>query len=348
MKRTRQRQQDITGFVLFKGLMLMSFFVGSRAFTKGVWQRNTKPIQRLFASTTTAITGGWTVQQAWETGMQSLQEANVAEPEASLPHLLAAALDLDWETGYRQVHFLKSDSLTKSQAHKFQTLLGRRLEHEPLQYILGQWDFLVYTVKIRPPLLCPRPETEELVCMIRDNNPNRRIPLNILDVGCGTGVIGVALAHKLPTSKVHAIDIEPTAIETSLENAQTILGELHQDRYKAQLISVKDYKPTEPLDMVVSNPPYIPVQDYQVLSPDVLDYESESALCGGADGMDIIRIIIEKLPLWCKSGAVCWMEVDPTHPALLEQELHGNSLIDFVSAYKDMFGKDRFVKLQVR
>jgi release factor glutamine methyltransferase len=292
---------------------------------------------------------GWTIDKTIQESTKQLEEQNVTEPDLSVYHLLAASLDLSWESGYREIqHANKSNQvLTPAQALDFRQKLRRRLQHEPLQYILGQWDFLDYTVTIRPPLLCPRPETEELVMRIVEDTTES--PIHILDVGCGTGVIGVALAEQLPDATVEAIDIDPVAIETSMENAKRVLGTPAQvGCYKAILCDVQDYEPDHHFDIVVSNPPYIPQADMEGLSQDVIGYESGSALCGGVDGLDVVRVIVKKLPRWCNSGAVCWMEVDPTHPDLIKEWVETSNLgVAFESSFQDMFGKYRFVKLRV-
>lgn len=297
---------------------------------------------------------GWTVSDACAYAVRKLQDAHVVEPEAAVPHLMAASLGLDWDTGYRDVMHEPQQyvHLTKEDAEKFNNFLKRRLQHEPIQYILGQWDFLDYTVSIRSPLLCPRPETEELVqTIIADNKSS--MSLRILDIGCGTGVIGLSLADSLANSIVQAIDIEPVAVSTSMENARRIFGEDSDlSRYKSSLVSVRDFcldDPCDRFDLVVSNPPYIPTSDYTQLSRDVVDYESRTALEAGKDGMDVIYDIIEGLPRWCKPGSICWMEVNPTHPEVLESFLSSDDAskeVVFLSSHRDMFGKMRFVKLQ--
>jgi release factor glutamine methyltransferase len=305
-----------------------------------------------------------TVQKAIQTGIRKLASANVTEPESSVHHLLSVALQLDWETGYRQVSQPSQQKLcvTKSQAAEFKRLLSRRYKHEPIQYILGQWEFLDHVFKIQSPLLCPRPETEELVMKIvkeqvQGGSANNDSPLRILEIGCGTGVIGISLAAQLPNAQVLAIDIEPVAIQISMENAQQILGDEDGSRYKAILCSAAEYflgenndGPAKKFDMIVSNPPYIPTEDYKSLSPDVKDYESEYALHAGEDGLEVIYDIVQGLSRWCRPGAICWMEVDPTHPKLLKAYLlstkRDNKGVAFLSAHEDMFGKQRFVKIQ--
>jgi len=326
---------------------------------------------------------GWTVRKALNESIQRLESKNVTEPECSAMNLMAFSLLLPWEEGIRDLttitisksmnnngddndnnnnNVLQDKILTKKQATDFERMLHRREQHEPIQYILGKWDFLDYTMAIRPPLLCPRPETEELVMKIVEETTTES-PIRILDVGCGTGVIGISLAKLLPDATVEAIDIEPIAIETSMENAQRVLlkdqtmsgginNNYNPDRYKATLTSADDYnKPDHPFDIVVSNPPYIPRKDMTDLTDDVSQYESDRALCGGNDGMDVIRTIIQKLPQWCNSDAVCWMEVDPSHPKMIQgllEDKNENFLgVRFELSQKDIFGFDRFIKLRV-
>jgi len=366
---------------------------------------------------------GWTVRKALGESIQRLEAKNVTEPECSAMHLMAFSLLLPWEEGIRDLTtirisksidnnddddntntnynynynnnvLLQDKLLTKEQATDFERMLLRREQYEPIQYIVGQWDFLDYTMAIRPPLLCPRPETEELVMKIVEEETTTttesspvHVPMpmrRILDVGCGTGVIGISLAKLLPDAMVEAIDIEPIAIVTSMENAQRVLllndhqtsrtsgggggggssggdgidnNYPHPDRYKATLSSADEYKPDDHrFDIVVSNPPYIPRKDMMELSDDVSHYENDQALCGGNDGMDVIRTIIHKLPHWCHNDAVCWMEVDPSHPKMIQDLLLEDDNKDdeenfvgvrFESSHKDIFGFDRFVKLRV-
>jgi release factor glutamine methyltransferase len=179
-------------------------------------------------------------------------------------------------------------------------------------------------------------------------------------------VIGLALAladqlNKDATttvvSVVEAIDIDKVAIDVSMENAKRIWGlpSPHDCCYTATVCDAKDYVVPPhhpPFDIVVSNPPFILQADMSTLSNDVIQYERGIALCGGVNGMDAIRVIVKNLPKWCKAGAVCWMEVDPTHPRMIKEWIEDETSkrflgVAFEASYKDMFGKDRFVKLRV-
>ena len=300
----------------------------------------------------TSTMAGWTVQEAIDKSTERLIQNNVTEPDYSVLYLMAASLELPWERGIRDLDGssnseLLSTPLTPQQATRLESMLQLREHHEPIQYVLGQWDFLDYTIAIRKPLLCPRPETEELVMMVSAELKHRQ-GLRILDVGCGTGVIGVSLAELLKDVQVEAIDVEPIAVETSTENAKTILQD-RSDSYQATLVSAGDFTTQNRFDVVVSNPPYIPRSDMDTLTQDVVSFESDTALCGGDDGLDVIKIIIEKLPEWCNTGATCWMEVDPSHPKLIDEYVASRESdnVSFEASYEDMFGKDRFVKLRV-
>ena len=318
---------------------------------------------------------------------QLFRNHNVPEPEWSAVHLLSVALDMDWTTGYRQLLAvmdspasegnLSERQLTSEEASTFAAMVERRLRCEPLQYIVGRWDFCDLTLKVRAPCLCPRPETEELVdyaaleverllAIRKDSNTAVRI----LDVGAGTGAIGLALAKRFgPSVDVTAIDIDETAVALSNENAQDILAPLGiAGKYRALLCGASDFTRGSVehdfnFDVVVSNPPYIPRADMATLSSDVLEYESDHALCGGEDGLDVVRDIVERLGEWSSDdGCVCWMEVDTSHPIMVGEWLGkedrssesepsipfsgGTKKVQFVQGAKDLCGRDRFVKLR--
>jgi release factor glutamine methyltransferase len=319
---------------------------------------------------------GFTVKEAMEYSLRFLQNASAPEPEMSVTQLLASALELPWSNGFVLLRdamqcsrnynkTLASRILTRTEAGRYREYLARRAKHEPLQYILGKWDFLDFTLKIQPPLLCPRPETEELVLLVVKDAAKlfHNAPLTVLDIGCGTGAIGISLAAMLPPhAHVTAIDIEPIAVQTSNENAKRILVKHDSNRYTAILSSAADFTTicsssdtaARGFDVIVSNPPYIPQRDMATLTDHVVLYESRDALCGGEDGMNVIRDIIRNAHAWGHSGTVIWMEVDPTHPALIQQWFETNheddhiGRVQFVSTHTDLYGRDRFVKLVLR
>ncbi|GKY90452.1 hypothetical protein MPSEU_000019000 [Mayamaea pseudoterrestris] len=330
-------------------------------------------LMRSFSVDETTFYAGHTVSQALQLSHNLLQENDIDEPDLSVTNILAACLNLPWESGFRDLQsilqstsstssLLASRTLTAAEAQHFAHLLQRRLQHEPIQYLVGQWDFYKHTFYIQPPLLCPRPETEQLVELaVADITEFRRkgasrcdndhAPIRILDIGAGTGCLGISIAAALLENDltVHALDIEPIAVRTSKRNAERVLGPAWSETYSVALVSANDYQldaDGSMYDFIVSNPPYIPQADYNDLHPTVKRYESADALVAGEDGMKVIRDIIERLPLWAKPGAFCWMEVDPSQPKLIRSIC--DEKVEYVETIRDIFGRDRFVKLRVK
>lgn len=179
--------------------------------------------------------------------------------------------------------------LDREQQSAYQRLLERRLRFEPVQYILGETEFYGLTLRVTPAVLIPRPETELMVEAVLNQIP-RDQPQRIVDVGTGSGAIAIALAHSLPRASVTALDLSPEALVLASENACThslgarmrflesdLLGAVHEE---------------EPFDVIVSNPPYIPVDDAASLHPQVRDHEPSLALYAGADGLAMYRRLI--------------------------------------------------------
>ncbi|MGY1488870.1 peptide chain release factor N(5)-glutamine methyltransferase [Methylobacillus pratensis] len=177
------------------------------------------------------------------------------------------------------------DAVTDALRARFESLLARRIKGEPVAHILGRREFYGRDFIVTPDTLIPRPDTETLVEAALD-----RISVNqacgILDLGTGTGAIGITLALERPHAKVTIVDYSEAALAIARENARQLsahnVAALHSDWFSA----LKDQR----FDLIVSNPPYIETADPHLQQGD-LRFEPVTALASGADGLDDIRII---------------------------------------------------------
>jgi len=206
------------------------------------------------------------------------------------------------------------------------------------------------TLQMRPPVLIPRPETEELVDnILKEHKRLKCSPKRFLDGGCGTGAISLALLKEWPESRCVAIDINPIAVELTKSNAGLVDVE---DRIQVMHTSFEDFvgsvNAKSAFDLVVSNPPYISTENVPKLQVEVSKFEDHGALDRGIDGMAIIRQLILAAPeLLCKDGQL-WLEVDPSHPPKIRtlcSEVRGSAL-QVENVLKDFAGHDRFVHLR--
>jgi release factor glutamine methyltransferase len=236
------------------------------------------------------------------------------------------------------------------------------MEREPVQYIIGEWDFYGSTFHCRSPILIPRPETEELVELVIAASKNSPTPLRILDVGCGTGAIGISLLKELDgkCASVTAVDVNSKAVDIARHNADRLLSNDARSKYHCLHSSIQAFGEVRgnwnKFDMIVSNPPYIPSVEVPELQPEVAKYEDPIALDGGTDGLDIVRDILHAgKNLFDKNGRMdIWLEVHETHPVVIDSLCTSPPTGSVFSAYqslgpiKDIYSNYRFNHLRLK
>lgn len=181
--------------------------------------------------------------------------------------------------------------LTKQEIQQYRELVRRRLKKEPLQYIIGKTEFYGLDFAVNPSVLIPRQETELIVELTLDyiKNKNLHNP-KVLDIGSGSGCIACSVAFNTECN-IDAIDINPNAIKTAMENASRI-------KLKGKInFSVKDFckefKSFNGYDIIVSNPPYISKKDFENLDEEIKNYEPYEALTDSGDGFSFFKKIFE-------------------------------------------------------
>lgn len=245
-------------------------------------------------------------------------------------------------------HHLKNWNLTDILIHKedeispfirgqVDEILERLLKYEPIQYITGEARFHGMELKIKPGVLIPRPETEELVDIIIDRNKERD-DLRILDVCTGSGCIALALARNLPFSKVTAIDISPLAIEVARENS-----DLLKTKIKIVENDIFEWDTHEKYDIIVSNPPYVLDKEALHMEKNVLNYEPHEALFARDDNPLVFYERISDLSLECLAeNGELYFEINPLFADSLKKMLEKKGFSE-VSIIRDSYGKERFI-----
>ena len=195
-------------------------------------------------------------------------------------------------------HARRREPAESAAAAAFDDLVTRRAAGEPLQYLLGEWEFLGRTFAVDPRALIPRGETGGIVEEARRAAPDA---VRLLDLGTGSGILAVSLALERPRARVLALDCSPAALALAAANARR-----HdvQDRVHAVASDwLSALGGAARFDLVVANPPYVPLTDQPHLSKTVSEHEPGLALYGGADGLDPLRAILATLPLFLEKGA---------------------------------------------
>jgi release factor glutamine methyltransferase len=214
--------------------------------------------------------------------------------------------------------------LTEEEEFFFRQSIHRRAANEPIQYILGKQEFYGLDFHVTPAVLIPRPETEHLVEAVLQLLPQDQ-PLEILDVGTGSGILAVTLAHHLPQAMITAVDISVDAIAIAKKNA-----EVHHvaDRIRfvvSDLLAALNEE--ERFDAVVSNPPYVAEADRPTLAPEVRDYEPASALFAGDSGLDIYRRLIPEARNALKPNGLLALEIG---------QGQRNAIADLLEGWRDL------------
>lgn len=222
-------------------------------------------------------------------------------------------------------------------ARVFRDLVARCARGEPPQYLVNSAPFLDFELYVDPRVLVPRPETEELVSRVLELAP---APALVLDYGTGSGCICAALLRARPGCRAVAADSSPDALDVARLNFER-LG--LADRVE----TVQCDSPGHPaltalhgnLDLLVSNPPYIPTERLAELEPRVRDHEPRVALDGGPDGTIILAMLLEQGPALLRPGGLLALEIDETHADRL-LELAPGSRVEC-----DLAGRPRFLFL---
>ncbi|WP_066154922.1 peptide chain release factor N(5)-glutamine methyltransferase [Halalkalibacter krulwichiae] len=220
--------------------------------------------------------------------------------------------------------------------------LNRHASGIPVQHIIGYEEFFGRRFEVNEHVLIPRPETEELVVQVLERKKAifHTRPIKLVDVGTGSGAISITLALEDPTIDVRAIDISSDALTVANRNGNKLGANVtftHGDLLQP-LIKVK-----QKVDVVVSNPPYIPLTDAKTLMTHVRDHEPHLALFGGEDGLDLYRRFMEELPKVLNETGIVAFEVGVGQAEVVRKMLADVFPNAITEIKVDINGKERMV-----
>ena len=224
---------------------------------------------------------------------------------------------------------------------RFHTLAERRRAGEPLAYLLGQQEFYGRPFTVSPAVLIPRADTETLVetaleQLARLRRQRCAVPLSLLELGTGSGIIAITLALEAPDTEVHAVERSPEALAVAQQNAKTLGANRihwHPGSWWQALASPRRF------DLIVSNPPYIAANDHHLQQGD-LRFEPPQALAAGPDGLDDLRIIIGGAPAHLNPGGWLLLEHGYDQEAPVQALLRDAGFAD-VFTRRDLAGQPR-------
>ena len=256
-------------------------------------------------------TGARSARQLVREAAERLDKAGVPEPLASAEVLLAELLD-----ARRSELAFREEPLTDEEMGLYESWISRRSKREPVQRILGYAYFRALCLELDEHTLIPRPDTESVVDAVLEAVDRRGIHCRVLDLGTGSGAIGVSVAQERPSCDVYATDHSEGALRLARRNAARVEATVRF--YRADLASGLDALMGS-VDVLVANPPYVQSADITKLAPEVRDWEPRSALDGGPDGLAFYRrIFAEAVPLLADGADVVLEVGDGQAEAVLE------------------------------
>lgn len=276
------------------------------------------------------------VHEVLKMARQKLAEYKIENPGLDAEILLAQALSVN------RLKLLTNmeEELPEDILISFQKLLNLRCDHIPVSYITGHKEFFGLEISVGPGVLIPRPETEFVVEEALDRIKNLENP-KVIDLCCGSGAIAVSIAVNHKGATIYASDISDVAERYTKENAKSHHVDDRIFFIKGDLWKPFEAKGIEPVDVVVSNPPYIPEEDLKKLPEDVKK-EPELALNGGELGLKFYDEIIQRAPQFMKPGGFIILEIGWNQAAAVEDMLKVRGFME-IKVVKDYRGFDRVI-----
>lgn len=285
------------------------------------------------------------VKDAFLAGREHLTAAGSSESSIEAEVLLRRAAGWD-----RAALYIRWESALAADVwERYQALLEERARGRPVHYIIGEREFMGLSFLVDERVLIPRPETEVLTEFVIDFLRKRRADGDsgprtfVVDVGTGSGCIAVAVAYHVPSAAVLATDISAGALDVAVENARR-----HGVADRIEFLAGDMLDPLPPalagtIDVIASNPPYVPPELVASLPREIRDFEPAVAVVGTGDGLAFHRALAESAPRWLRPGGLLAMEVGAGQAPALRAFVDDRAAFSHASTLRDYAGIERVV-----
>jgi release factor glutamine methyltransferase len=263
--------------------------------------------------------------------VRRLTDAGVASPVADAETLLAHVLRTE------RNRLLLVDEVSSQQSEEYDALVARRAGREPLQHLTGTAYFRHVELAVGPGVFVPRPETEVLAGWAVDHALEIEHPV-VVDLGTGSGAMAKSIAHEVPGAQVHAVELDESAHAYATRNLEGTGVDLRLGDLGA---AFDDLAGT--VDVIVSNPPYIPMDAWESVTAEVRDHDPALALWSGEDGLDAIRVVERRAALLLKVGGVVGVEHADIQGESAQAVFASTGHWTDVRDHPDLAGRPRFV-----
>ena len=276
-----------------------------------------------------------TVRELLQLAINFLLEKKIATPRLDAELLLAKALAIDRVKLYCSLDKPVNDEETTL----FREMIRRRIAHEPIAYILGTKEFYGLDFSVTPAVLIPRPDTETLVDAalkwLNEKGENQKV----FDLGTGSGAIAITIAVKNKSCFVYASDIKQDALDIAQKNAEHHLVAQRMDFVTGDLFAGCN----GPFDLIVSNPPYISIDDKETLALEIVNHEPHVALFAENDGLQVISNLVKEAIKKLAKGGALMVEIGHNQKEKVYNLFKSTGVFEEIRFEKDLAGIDRIV-----
>ena len=288
-----------------------------------------------------SASGNKTVRDLIQVTSEYLEGKGVESARLNTERLLADVLGLS----RMELFFQHDRPVLGQELDRFREVVRRRAAGEPLQKILGLTEFYSHPFQVAPGVFIPRPETERLVeesvSLVAPSDHRLLAPV-ALEIGCGSGIIGICLALEVPRLTVYASDINPLAIDLAGRNAHLLGVDARVTFLPGSRFDPFPRHLKEEVDLIISNPPYIRRDEIAKLSTEVADHDPHEALDGGPDGLVFYRALASEMATWLRPGGHVAVEIgDDQGPEV--RDIFAASGGQQIRIIKDYSERDRVV-----